>query len=146
MGNLLSSTQCCKSKFNHVKDIGLRLCWTLFLTKCNSLLASNSASWNGGAISALEDSTLDIEYSIFTNNQAVIGGALYNLGTADIIQSTFVDNIASAAVSGQDDWLVDLCLALFARVNLTLNCHIQTGRGRCCRSWIKHYYRHNIPF
>jgi predicted outer membrane repeat protein len=47
---------------------------------------------------ALDDSTIDIEYSTFNNNQAVLGGAVYTSGTATVIQSTFVDNLANAAV------------------------------------------------
>lgn len=66
-----------------------------------SLLASNSALGNGGAINALESSNLDIEYSLFMNNDAVIGGAINNLGTAGIIQSVFLENTAFAAVSEQ---------------------------------------------
>ena len=62
------------------------------------LLSRNQSPENGGAIRAKEGAYLLIEYSDFTNNQAVLGGALLNEGSARLAQSTFSDNRANAAV------------------------------------------------
>lgn len=63
----------------------------------NSQFNNNVAPQTGGAIDALRDSLLEIEYSAFDGNQAIIGGAVYNRGDAEISQSNFVNNRARAA-------------------------------------------------
>ena len=61
----------------------------------------NLSPGSGGAIAVEEKANVDVEYSSFSSNQAVVGGALSNIGQAKIIQSSFTGNIANAAVSSR---------------------------------------------
>lgn len=54
---------------------------------------------NGGAIRAVGDSKLDIRFSMFRNNEARQGGAVYNNGDAYVVNTSFLDNVAEIKVS-----------------------------------------------
>ena len=64
----------------------------------NSVFSENFSPEYGGAIHAGEDSKLDIEYSEFANNEALVGGAVYSKGKADIVHTNFFSNVAAVAV------------------------------------------------
>jgi hypothetical protein len=65
----------------------------------NRRLFSNTLqSGTGAAINTNPNSIIEIEFSEFTNNRASVGGAIYNLGTAYVAESTFMDNYAETAV------------------------------------------------
>jgi predicted outer membrane repeat protein len=71
------------------------------LTVFDSIFEKNVAKvgHNGGAIYASADSIVQIRFSDFEGNQAMIGGAVFNMGKTSIAQSNFRKNIAAAAVS-----------------------------------------------
>lgn len=60
----------------------------------SSLLMGNSAGDEGGAIRITEDSEVDVSESIFRDNTAEDGGAIYSWGELIVSRSTFMDNIA----------------------------------------------------
>lgn len=71
------------------------------LTLINSVLENNYKRFgNGGAINAMQNSIMDIEFTRFQNNQGLYGGAIFHFGGAFITGSTFLDNKASDGGGG----------------------------------------------
>lgn len=68
----------------------------LFVTVSNSTFVDNSSEEYGGAIYA--DATATVSNSTFTGNSSLYGGAIYS-GTVDIVNSTFLDNLATGVGS-----------------------------------------------
>lgn len=60
----------------------------------NCLFAGNSAGDEGGAIRNTEDSEVDVSQSIFRDNEAEDGGAIYSWGELNVSRSTFTNNSA----------------------------------------------------
>ena len=54
---------------------------------------------NGGAISALGNSYVGVEFSTFEGNSAFNGGAIYNMGYTNVNNTHFYDNKAIIGVS-----------------------------------------------
>lgn len=70
-----------------------------YLTSYNSVFAHNRRDGgNGGAIDAAEGSNVSLMYSLFENNQALNGGAVYHLGAAVVSGSSFIDNHATVSL------------------------------------------------
>ena len=79
--------------------------WPLLTTSIFMSLPFSTSSnifvgGNGGAIRAVGDSKLDIRFSMFRNNKARKGGAVYNTGDAYVFKTSFIDNVAEIGVSG----------------------------------------------
>jgi predicted outer membrane repeat protein len=68
----------------------------LFVTVSNSTFVDNSSQGDGGAI--YSDATATVSNSTFTGNSSLYGGAIYS-GTVDIVNSTFLDNLATGVGS-----------------------------------------------
>jgi len=68
---------------------------------CRFFNTSNSAGDNnGGAIAAPKGSSVDIEFSTFTDNRGVFGGAVYiRASNLTLKKSIFSKNQANSAVS-----------------------------------------------
>ena len=65
------------------------------LTIIRSTFSGNTAdNYDGGAVQNLETGNIYIEDSTFEGNTAQNGGALWNKGTVDIVNSTFSGNIS----------------------------------------------------
>ena len=60
----------------------------------NGLFAGNSAGDEGGAIRSTEDSDVDVSHSVFRDNSAEDGGAIYSWGELSVSRSTFTNNSA----------------------------------------------------
>lgn len=60
----------------------------------NSLFKRNAAGDEGGAIRSTEDSEFDVSHSIFRQNEAEDGGAIYSWGKLSVDRSTFINNSA----------------------------------------------------
>lgn len=60
---------------------------------------NNAGSNNGGAIYASTGTIVQVRFSNFEHNRAVVGGAILGMGETTIFHSTFHSNIAEAAVS-----------------------------------------------
>jgi parallel beta-helix repeat protein/predicted outer membrane repeat protein len=60
----------------------------------NSTFTGNWAGQKGGAIYNLSADSLFVSYSTFTANIAKYGGAIYNIGTLNVYDSTFLNNSA----------------------------------------------------
>ena len=65
-------------------------------TVSNSTFVDNSSQGDGGAI--YSDATATVSNSTFTGNSSLYGGAIYS-GTVDIVNSTFLDNLATGVGS-----------------------------------------------
>ncbi len=60
----------------------------------NILFISNSAGDEGGAIRSMERSDVSVNLSVFRDNSAEDGGAIYNWGELGVSRSTFTNNSA----------------------------------------------------
>lgn len=60
----------------------------------SSLFTGNSAGDEGGAIRGAEDSDVNVRQSIFRDNEAEDGGAIYSWGELSVDRSTFINNSA----------------------------------------------------
>lgn len=61
----------------------------------NSMFTDNSAGDEGGAVRITEDSDVKVTHSVFVDNTAEDGGAIYSWGELIVSHSTFTNNSAS---------------------------------------------------
>lgn len=64
------------------------------LTVTDSVFIGNSAGDEGGAIRNSEDSEVEVSQSMFRDNSAEDGGAIYSWAELNVIRSTFINNSA----------------------------------------------------
>lgn len=60
----------------------------------NGLFTGNSAGDEGGAIRSTQDSDVIVSFSVFRDNTAEDGGAIYSWGELTVSRSTFINNSA----------------------------------------------------
>lgn len=73
------------------------------LSPTETLATRTIRNWNqvtnGGAISSLDGSNVEIMFSHFIGNQGLNGGAFYSLGNAVVRGSSFIGNGASVSLT-----------------------------------------------